>query len=252
MLDFKLWLRLGRWHHRRWGRQALQGVRGRVLNIGTGDSWLARAIINNNKAIELFEIDVMVQAGASVTVVGNGERLPFKNDSFAGVIASDVLEHVNHPALLMSEISRVLKPNGRLYLVVPLERAWWIVDYWLERLVDWQLKREILGHMHRFTLQELKALVAKSGLAISRQRFSHHWLYQAGSTVYFGWLHHRRIRSVSGENLPMPGWIRVGVILFGWLTVVESWLLGRVPGREWHAVLIKAADTIHSTPVYSK
>ena len=52
-------------------------------------------------------------------VRGVGERLPFRDDTFDVVFSFAVLEHVRDPFACAREISRVLKPGGRLYCVVP-------------------------------------------------------------------------------------------------------------------------------------
>ena len=52
-------------------------------------------------------------------VRGVGEQLPFKAESFDAVFSFSVLEHVRRPFDCAREISRVLKPGGRLYSVVP-------------------------------------------------------------------------------------------------------------------------------------
>lgn len=53
------------------------------------------------------------------SVVGNGEKLPFK-DNFANIVlTADVLEHVENPDFVLDEAKRVLKPNGNLLLVIP-------------------------------------------------------------------------------------------------------------------------------------
>lgn len=52
-------------------------------------------------------------------VLGIGEQLPFKDNSFDGVFSLNVLEHVKDPFQCAKEISRVLKPRGKLYCVVP-------------------------------------------------------------------------------------------------------------------------------------
>lgn len=46
--------------------------------------------------------------------------LPFENDSYDLVLASHVLEHVRDDAKALSEISRVLKPDGIAILPVPI------------------------------------------------------------------------------------------------------------------------------------
>jgi SAM-dependent methyltransferase len=52
-------------------------------------------------------------------VRGVGEQLPFRSESFDAVFSFSVLEHVRRPFDCAREISRVLKPGGRLYSVVP-------------------------------------------------------------------------------------------------------------------------------------
>lgn len=55
----------------------------------------------------------------STDVLGIGEDLPFKDESFDGVLSLNVLEHVKDPFQCAKEISRVLKKDGKLYCVVP-------------------------------------------------------------------------------------------------------------------------------------
>lgn len=49
----------------------------------------------------------------------NGKVLPFPEDSFDGVLCTQVLEHVPDPRVLLAEMSRVLKPEGRLIISIP-------------------------------------------------------------------------------------------------------------------------------------
>ncbi len=55
----------------------------------------------------------------SVDVVADAHRLPFKDDSLDMILFKNVLEHIRDPARAMSEIHRVLKPGGVLYIKLP-------------------------------------------------------------------------------------------------------------------------------------
>lgn len=55
----------------------------------------------------------------STDVIGIGELLPFKKESFDIVLSLAVLEHVKNPFRCAEEIVRVLKPGGTLVVVVP-------------------------------------------------------------------------------------------------------------------------------------
>jgi ubiquinone/menaquinone biosynthesis C-methylase UbiE len=52
-------------------------------------------------------------------VVGVAEDLPYKNDSFDLVLMISVLEHVRDIRKSLSEIHRVCKPGGCVYLDIP-------------------------------------------------------------------------------------------------------------------------------------
>lgn len=50
---------------------------------------------------------------------GQGERLPFADDSFDGVLLNEVLEHVNDDAATLRELARVLRAGGTLAMFSP-------------------------------------------------------------------------------------------------------------------------------------
>jgi SAM-dependent methyltransferase len=54
-------------------------------------------------------------------VIANLENLPFPGATFDACINIVTLEHVIHPQRVLCEISRTLRPGGRLLLVAPLE-----------------------------------------------------------------------------------------------------------------------------------
>jgi SAM-dependent methyltransferase len=55
--------------------------------------------------------------------VGSAENLPFPNEKFDLVIHCEVLEHIHNDRKVVSELYRVLRPNGRLVLSVPVPPA---------------------------------------------------------------------------------------------------------------------------------
>jgi SAM-dependent methyltransferase len=55
----------------------------------------------------------------NITIRTDGQDLPFRNDTFDAVLCSHVLEHMLHDFKALNEISRVLKSQGILVLIVP-------------------------------------------------------------------------------------------------------------------------------------
>jgi SAM-dependent methyltransferase len=52
------------------------------------------------------------------------DPIPIESNKFDTILCTDVLEHIFNPVLLMSEITRLLKPKGKLILTIPF-------FYWL-------------------------------------------------------------------------------------------------------------------------
>jgi SAM-dependent methyltransferase len=82
---------------------------GLVLDCGAG---LRDVYYDNVVNFEIVDYD-------TTDVIGLGESLPFDDGVFDAVISVAVLEHVRDPFACAAEISRVLKPNGRLVCSVP-------------------------------------------------------------------------------------------------------------------------------------
>ena len=84
--------------------------RGRVLDVGCGDGWLARLVLDQRTGIEMQGIDVLVREETHIPVEGfDGHRLPYADNSFDAVMFVDVLHHTENPAELLGEAARVAR-----------------------------------------------------------------------------------------------------------------------------------------------
>jgi SAM-dependent methyltransferase len=52
-------------------------------------------------------------------LVDLNEKVPLESETFDTILLTDVLEHIAEPQLLMSEIARLLKPDGKVLIAVP-------------------------------------------------------------------------------------------------------------------------------------
>lgn len=90
-------------------------------------------------------------------------RLPFRGGAFDLVALPDYLEHVEDDAGLLSEIRRVLKPGGRLIVVVPQTGRFHILQRLKPAL---GMRLEFYGHKREgYSLEGLTARLAEAGFA---------------------------------------------------------------------------------------
>ncbi len=70
---------------------------------------------------------VLKDHGLKIPVVKyNGRKLPFPDSFFDIVTFIEVIEHVDHPDLVLKEIERVLKPDGILHITTA--NKWWPIE----------------------------------------------------------------------------------------------------------------------------
>jgi SAM-dependent methyltransferase len=106
-----------------------------ILNIGSGESNLGTNVVN-------LDID----AFQNVSVVGLAENLPLADSSCDAVVLVAVLEHVRDPARTFSEISRVLRPLGRVFVDVPFLQGYHAAPNDYRRFTEQGLRTELQKH----------------------------------------------------------------------------------------------------------
>jgi SAM-dependent methyltransferase len=83
---------------------------------------------------------------------GDLTRLPYRDKSFDFVSALDVLEHIKHDQLAISEMSRILKEEGILFITVP------------HRMKYYTHQDRIIGHYRRYEIDEIISRFTKFNL----------------------------------------------------------------------------------------
>ena len=100
-------------------------ARGDLLDLGCGKVpffLLYDDLVSNITCVDWPQ---STHGSAHIDVAADlGQLLPFADRVFDTVLATDVLEHIASPDRMMSEVARILKPDGKLTLAVPF-------FYWL-------------------------------------------------------------------------------------------------------------------------
>jgi SAM-dependent methyltransferase len=147
------------------GRHAFQAMRlgARVVALDADDREVKHVRDTIGAMLDAGEIARDDEAGA---VQGDALHLPFADESFDRVIASEVLEHIPDDTEAMAELARVLKPGGTMAVTVPRFGP---------EAVNWALSNEYHdipgGHVRIYRRSTLVGRLRGAGL---RPKGSHH------------------------------------------------------------------------------
>lgn len=111
--------------------------------------------------------EVPATASAKV-VVGDALSLPYADETFDCVIASEILEHIPEDDAAIAELIRVLKIGGTLVVSVPR---------WLPERVCWLLSEEYHsnegGHVRIYRASQLRDKITRGGMELTHAHHAH-------------------------------------------------------------------------------
>ena len=131
-----------------------------VLDVGAGTGFLTEAV--SKIASKVIALDISRGMGEEAIAkmgsgnvefrIGNAESMPFQDSSVDAVIGNMVLHHCPHPGIAISEMSRVLKPGGRI-----------AISDLQEHRYEW-LQKEHADLWLGFRMEEVATMMKESGL----------------------------------------------------------------------------------------
>lgn len=188
------------WHKRRFSEvsRLIEKAGDVILDIGSSDGTFTKIILDKSRADKVIGIDILKNCVSFARRrfsenkklsfrVADAHRLPFKSKSFDAVFCLETLEHVEEPDKVVSEMSRVLKNNGYVVVLVPSENflfkhiVWplWVMgrgkiwkgthlhDYSADEiLVKLRVGGFTIEENHKFILGMLQAVKARKGLKL--------------------------------------------------------------------------------------
>jgi SAM-dependent methyltransferase len=108
--------------------------------------------------------------GLAACVTADATRLPYPDNAFDRIIASEVMEHIGDDEGTLAELHRVLAPGGTLAVTVPA---------WLPERICWALSDEYHapfvagGHVRIYTEGELRRKMLGAGLEPGGAHLAH-------------------------------------------------------------------------------
>lgn len=102
-------------------RGLIREINGRVLDVGCGLGEFMQGIPGSiGIEVNPFCVRYCNQIGLNVKR-GSATKIRFSSGHFDTVLCIHMLEHLEHPEKAVKEMYRVLKPGGKLIVVVPTE-----------------------------------------------------------------------------------------------------------------------------------
>ena len=95
-----------------------------VLDVGCANGMVLRTLPATWRRVGMDVTETLLQLAGAEGIETHicdfdNQAFPFPGETFDLVIANDVIEHVLHTDTVLNEISRVLKPSGRLFTSIP-------------------------------------------------------------------------------------------------------------------------------------
>lgn len=136
----------------------------KVLDYGCGAGLIVQKV--RARGIDAYGCDVFYEGGdySAEVVAGfmesgvvrrmSGDRIPFEDASFDLVINNQVIEHVPDIDVVLAEISRVLKPGGKVLSLFP-DRGVWREGHVGIPFLHWFSKGSNAGVVYAFLLRSV-------------------------------------------------------------------------------------------------
>jgi SAM-dependent methyltransferase len=151
---------------------------GKVLDVGCGKKPYKKLFTNVSEYIGMdIENPGHNHQDEDIDVYYDGNKFPFPDHSFDSILTNQVFEHVFNPDQFLAEISRVLKPGGRLLLTVPFVWDEHEQPYDYARYSSFGIKHAIQKHgfkiiNHTKSCNDVRAVLQLFSLYIFKAFFS--------------------------------------------------------------------------------
>ena len=153
-------------------------ISGKVLDIGCFDGFITEKILKqgNKEVIGMDRWEEAMELTRSKgieTVWGDMDnpQIPFADNYFDCVVAADVFNSIFDPDAVMEEVTRILKPQGKLIITVPNLASSGNRLLMLLGFAPYNLQvraRTGAGHLRLFTFRTLKKLLLDYNFTVQK------------------------------------------------------------------------------------
>lgn len=156
------------WHFKRFQevQRVVKPIDGAFLDVGCHSGTFTSKVLEKIGSKKVYGIDI---SPTSIELIkkripfgkftaGDASNLPYKTNFFEAVFCLEMLEHVDSPQEVLSEIKRVLKKNGYGVFLVPSDNKLFKIVWFL-----WTLYYPVWRHAHvqSFKNRDLEKILIK-------------------------------------------------------------------------------------------
>lgn len=144
-----------------------------IIDLGCGEGLALEKLMKGFPGRNVMGVDLELEnieicrRHALNAVYSNLYDLALPDAHFDVCVCIDVLEHLEDPVRAVREMNRILRRNGRLIMLVPHDR-----NFFLARLAFFMFKEAFYetGHQRRWNPKQVERLVSSEGLSIIAQK----------------------------------------------------------------------------------
>lgn len=130
-----------------------------VLDFGCGNGSMAALLREDVAEVDGLEVNDMPRALArdsfDLTVYDGLDSIP-EDRKYDAIVSNHVFEHIPHPIAMLRDLHKILKPSGKVIIMVPVE------DFRTARNADWR-SPDVNQHLHTWTPLQFAHTLREAG-----------------------------------------------------------------------------------------
>ncbi|MDY6786497.1 MAG: methyltransferase domain-containing protein [candidate division WOR-3 bacterium] len=139
---------------------SLIACKGTILEIGSGNGLLCSF---TDRIIHSLDISQVNNRAHALKTEGDIYDMPYRDNTFDTIILSQVLEHLEHPVAALTEIKRILTPEGSVIITVPYNEQ---IKYTL--CIHCNKPTPLNAHLHSFNRKKLYTLAHSVNMHVAK------------------------------------------------------------------------------------
>jgi SAM-dependent methyltransferase len=151
--------------------------KGKLLDVGAGQGELSDALIGMGFDVSACDIDASgFKSKAQFKKADLNKGIPYNDRSFDIAVCIEVSEHIENPHHLARELSRVLKPGGKLIISTPnISNVFSRIKFLLVgTFFCFSPEERRLGHLTPIPHWEMEETLERHGFSVVQVRANRH------------------------------------------------------------------------------